>query len=161
MKNSSNYISVKYLFILIVFLSPSFVFGDPIHRFAKNGNIEALTKELNSGVDPNIRDKLGYTAMHWAAYGGQVKVMETLASFKAELSPKNSTGIIPLHWAVDQKNMEAINFFLEKGVSPIIKDNKGRNSFDRVKFHNKEKIIIKMFEKFLLRVLNCERTFYY
>ena len=43
-----------------------------LHAAARDGNIDKLNQILASGTDPNTKDHINRTALHLAAFTGQV-----------------------------------------------------------------------------------------
>jgi ankyrin repeat protein len=69
-----------------------------LHYAAYCGDLEELVRQLDSGIDPNIRDGYrGYTAVHWladmAATGGpRVQMLKLLAERGADLNLVSGSG---------------------------------------------------------------------
>ncbi|KAG2451595.1 hypothetical protein HYH02_004190 [Chlamydomonas schloesseri] len=82
----------------------------PLILAAEEGHAEAVVFLLSQGADVLDIDAYGNTCMHYAAYKGQVKVLELLlaradASGKGDKAKRytdlrNEAGLMPLHFAV-------------------------------------------------------------
>lgn len=58
------------------------------------------------------QDKKGKTALHRAAYHGQLKAVQTLLSCKADVRVKDKQGRTPLLAAANAKDVDEVNGFL-------------------------------------------------
>lgn len=65
--------------------------------------------------------------MHWAAKRGQVDIIQVLydAGAPFDIKAKEDPGMYPIHWAAAEGNLDAIDFFLSKGVDINILDSNG------------------------------------
>jgi ankyrin repeat protein len=55
-----------------------------------------VTVLLQNGADPNIKDKKGNTALHYAIYNENIKISTKLLEFKADTEIKNQVSITQL-----------------------------------------------------------------
>ena len=55
-----------------------------------------VSGRINAGFKINARDMVGQTASHWAAYRGNVEILELLASKNARLDIRDFDGRTPL-----------------------------------------------------------------
>lgn len=63
--------------------------GTALHLAARLGEHEKMTFLLEHGANPNVIDRLGYTPAHIAARSGLTHILETLAKYGADLSPRD------------------------------------------------------------------------
>ena len=79
--------------------------GDtPLHKAVRENETEA-SKYLISMLDQvRIKDKDGWTALHWAAYRGNIILLPLLLAKipNDERNPKSANGNTPLHVAIGQ-----------------------------------------------------------
>ncbi|KAL6763716.1 ankyrin repeat-containing domain protein [Haematococcus lacustris] len=75
---------------------------------AATGDISALQRLLEGGLDINISNKLGWTALHMAARKGHVDLIRWLASRGAALQPTDHGGRTPTHEAARGGQVEAL-----------------------------------------------------
>ncbi|CAJ1940618.1 unnamed protein product [Sphenostylis stenocarpa] len=75
------------------------VSGEGLREAIKNGDIAAVKKLLNEGVDANYKDKQGLSLIHLAAVFNQTKIVFTLMDSGANLEYKNAQGETPLDCA--------------------------------------------------------------
>jgi len=91
----------------------------------KSGDVASLGQLLSSGADPNARDADGMTALHYAAYQGNVEAAKLLAAAKADLNAKDSLGLTPLHAAAFEGRIQVESYLLQKGAAVGAKDTAG------------------------------------
>ena len=73
--------------------------------------------ELQRGADIEVRNKGGLTALHAAAYGGHLDVIELLVSKGAAVNDqKNFYHMSPLHAAAEEGHADAVAFLLANGA---------------------------------------------
>ncbi|XP_027919736.1 vacuolar protein sorting-associated protein 27 [Vigna unguiculata] len=75
------------------------VSGEGLREAIKNGDIDAVKKLLNEGVDANYKDKQGLSLLHLAAVFNQTDIVFTLMDSGANLDYKNPQGETPLDCA--------------------------------------------------------------
>ena len=78
---------------------------------ARYGEHEELQAYLQGGGNVNYTDESGNTALHKAAANGHVECLSVLKAFGALYLP-NVQGNLPLHWAVQNRNMGAIKYII-------------------------------------------------
>lgn len=57
------------------------------------GDVKAAKKAIDRGVDVNVRNKVGWTPLHAASRGGQVRVSELLLARGADVDAKDNVRI--------------------------------------------------------------------
>ena len=87
-----------------------------IHKAAFDGNIKAVRRHLDAGVDANTQTRSENTPLHAAAYRGHTEVVELLVAHDADVNARDVRGWIPLHQAVDQGHTEAAELLIAKGA---------------------------------------------
>ena len=70
------------------------------------GNIEAVKQQLAAGTDVNVKDDIGWTPLHAAAWHGQKEVAELLIVEGADVHVKDKEGSTPLHRVADRMIMQ-------------------------------------------------------
>ncbi|MCY4581173.1 MAG: ankyrin repeat domain-containing protein [Chloroflexi bacterium] len=60
-------------------------------------NTFEMSRLLNQGIDPNIRNAQGYTPLHLAARSGQAEMLQALLELGVDVDPRDATGHTPLH----------------------------------------------------------------
>lgn len=72
---------------------------------------------LQGGIDPNIRNKKGETALTFAVVNSTVETVKTLSE-KADLNLRDGTGGMPLYVALKNQKFENFEFLLDQGADP-------------------------------------------
>lgn len=91
----------------------------------KAGDMGSLGQLLRSGANPNARDAEGMTALHYAAYQGNMDAAKLLAAAQADLNAKDSLGLTPLHAAAFEGRAHVANYLLQRGADAGAKDAAG------------------------------------
>lgn len=105
--------------ILIVSFFTCFAFAktQPLIKAAKAGNSAEVAKLLKSGVNKNLKDKNGLSALDWAIKNDYGDIAQMLYSNKKNkyifLSPKNKA---PIYMRLDKKGFTVKNKMLNKKV---------------------------------------------
>eukprot|EP00095_Tigriopus_kingsejongensis_P005049 snap_masked-scaffold1150_size58936-processed-gene-0.4 protein:Tk05049 transcript:snap_masked-scaffold1150_size58936-processed-gene-0.4-mRNA-1 annotation:"osteoclast-stimulating factor 1-like" len=90
---------------------------NPIHDAARRGNMDLLEECFMNKIPINCVDKVGNTALHWAAHSGQVDCLHRiLAAPKVMVSLKNRAGDTPLHQAAWKGHFPCIRALREAGA---------------------------------------------
>ena len=87
-----------------------------IHKAAFDGNIKAVRRHLDAGVDANTQTRSENTPLHAASYRGHAEVVELLVTHGADVNARDVRGWIPLHQAVDQGHTEVDELLIAKGA---------------------------------------------
>jgi len=88
-----------------------------IHKAAFDGNIKAVKRHLDAGVDANAQTRSANTPLHAAAYQGHSDVVELLIANDADVNASDVRGWIPLHAAVDQGHAVVAERLISKGAN--------------------------------------------
>lgn len=88
-----------------------------------NGRIATLEKLLNHGIDIDIADEEGHTALHCAALYGALEMAVLLVNKGATINAKNKWGDVPLDRAALEGRVEVAEFLVEKGAE--VNNNEG------------------------------------
>ena len=92
---------------------------------------------LTRGADPEIKDNDGLRPLHtaaWAAFSGDVKMVEVLLAKGVEIDPQNNSGNTPLHLAATV-SYECTEVLLNAGANPLIRNENNQNALE----YSKEK----------------------
>ena len=87
-----------------------------IHKAAFDGNIKAVKRHLNVGVDANAQTRSENTPLHAAADQGHSDVVELLIANGAYVIASDVRGWIPLHAAADQGHAVVADLLIVKGA---------------------------------------------
>lgn len=100
--------------------------GSTIHTIVEDGDMAAFTAILAS--DATIVAKKngdGWTALHMAAYCGELLMLQTLLSAKSDINARCNDGCTPVHYASAQGHDECISALAAAGAKLDIDDNDG------------------------------------
>ena len=92
--------------------------------------VKAIVEEIAKvpGVDPNIKDEVGFTALHYCmSMGGKGDIAKIVLDIpNVDVNVTSSNGETPLHVAVKRRNVELVKLLLEvPGIELDILDNFG------------------------------------
>lgn len=100
--------SKRFFYVLLVLLSLTNVIANQptgatltLLEAAKNGDLDQITKLIETTDDINATDEHGRTALHYAAMIGREDIVKILVTRGAEINLKNDYGITPLTEAID------------------------------------------------------------
>ncbi|CAL8118808.1 unnamed protein product [Orchesella dallaii] len=108
-------------------------FERSVWQAAIDNDVDKITKFSKAQkFDPNVTDKYGYTALHYAARNGCLSAAKTLIEFGADCNAQTgSLRATPLHRAVTAKKTEMVQFLVQSGANLKLKDTDGLTPFDR------------------------------
>ncbi|KAH7146250.1 ankyrin repeat-containing domain protein [Dactylonectria macrodidyma] len=89
------------------------VSGDFVLKMAMNEEVMAVLLEY--GPDVRMTDKIGVTALHY--YVVTEGIMRRLINNKAEINSRNKKGSIPLHYACQFSNLDAVKLLVKNGAN--------------------------------------------
>ncbi|EAR94876.1 DHHC zinc finger protein (macronuclear) [Tetrahymena thermophila SB210] len=99
------------------------------------------------GVDLNLTDHKGGTALHWACYLGSENAVNYLVSkMKDKLNNADGEGLTPLHLAVISGNARVVRKLLQRGANRNALDNNQKTPAqlaDENEFHNIQQMLEK------------------
>lgn len=98
-------------------LAAGIAFADPIHEAAKTGNVPLVERLLKQGVDVNLRDEQGNSALHHAVAEAQIEVVNALLrGVNVDVNVRNNKGETPLHLAGSRGRPKTVALLIEKGA---------------------------------------------
>ncbi|OSX68553.1 hypothetical protein BU14_2589s0001, partial [Porphyra umbilicalis] len=102
----------------------------PLHQASRQGDTLAVAALLRGGVPAGAASDKGDSALHWAAVGGHVAVMEELLAAGADWAvncrwDRFTIGWQPLHWAARGGRAPAIQVLLAAGADLHAKTHDG------------------------------------
>ena len=81
-------------------------------------------------IDQGSRNAYGDQLLHAACVAGDVDDINFLLSINADISSKGDKGYTPLHYAVEQGNICAVEALLKNGADAFIKNDDGELRYD-------------------------------
>ena len=94
---------------------------------AHNGNIALVQKLLDEGVDVNIQDNEGYTALILASTYRHIDIVKLLLNSGANTNFQNNVGETALLLASLRGRTDIARLLLTSGANPNLRDNDGFN----------------------------------
>ncbi|OQR68272.1 acyl-CoA-binding domain-containing protein 6-like [Tropilaelaps mercedesae] len=97
-----------------------------VFDWAKEGNVDEVTKSLLPPVKALPTDEDGLTPLHWACDRGHLLLVEALLQrFSNEINVKDASQQTPLHYACSCGHSEVVALLIANGADPILKDEDG------------------------------------
>ena len=91
--------------------------NDQLLQAAQSGNQIAVFSYLNeNSIDVNARSVDSTTALHWAVYHNNEKLVKALIKAKADVSVKNDYGATPMAEAAEHGNATIIKMLIQAGA---------------------------------------------
>lgn len=91
-----------------------------LHYAAHSGNVEALERLLESGLDPDTRSSDGWTAFHQAAIAGQTECAALLldggADIEAIVMEEGVQGATGLALAIMNGRVDTVDLLIRRGA---------------------------------------------
>ena len=84
---------------------------------------------VEQGADLGAVDKFGRTAMHWAAYSGNLELVKYLVSVKADVNAADD-GRTVLHAAAGRGELDVVEYLVGQGADPAVVDSDGNTPAD-------------------------------
>jgi len=97
------------------------------------GDIMTMQEILSAGVDMDVRDALGATALHQAVMQKNIMVVKLLLDYGFDPNAVTKNGYTPLHWAVAANNIDAARLLLQYGADKRIKCLEGFTPLDKAR----------------------------
>jgi len=97
---------------------------------------------LNTGVNPDIVDSQGYTALQRATIAGNLQLVKLLVQNGANLTAlsSNQFGDLPIHLAVAYGHQNIVGWMLDNGVPVDIRNRLGATSLHSAAHNNRLQI---------------------
>jgi ankyrin repeat protein len=104
--------------VLLVASSSVFALDSPLHEAVVAGDVKRVRVLIADGVDVNIVDGDGSTALHWAAHYDDLESGRELLAAGAASATVNQFGVQPIALASENGSVEFLQLLLEAGANP-------------------------------------------
>jgi len=116
-------------------------------RRARQGDEAAVDLFLDAGIDPDIRDKHGRTALVLATREGNMDVIKTLLDKGADIDARKEGGWTSLTWAASEGYFEVVQLLLESGADVDAEDKSGATVLMRAASLGHTEIVTALLDK--------------
>lgn len=100
---------------LINLVSPDKQMRYQLHDAVEFGDINSVQRVIDCGIDVNVRDTYGHSALHIAALKGKTEIAKVLLQNQAEINACDDNAQTPLHFSVEFPEMTKM--LLEQGAA--------------------------------------------
>ncbi|XP_023694149.1 ankyrin repeat domain-containing protein 39 isoform X2 [Paramormyrops kingsleyae] len=114
---------------------------------ALDGDLDRVRSFLDKGIDPNIRDQAGYTALHYASRSGSERVCALLLSRGACMNPRTRGGATPLHRSAYCGHVGVVKLLLDSGADPMLCDDDGTSPLHKAAEQGREEVCEMLVER--------------
>ena len=109
----------------VLLLATEAAAGDLVAAVKNRDAQTTRTLLRQKGVDVNVTDVEGMTALHWAAHWNDVATAQQLVAAGAKAAVANRYGVTPLHEAATVANPELVELLLKAGADANAKYGEG------------------------------------
>ncbi len=102
-----------------------------LHYASYYNNLDHAKTFLETGAKINYiipESEFGYTALHWAAQSGNIKIIKLLKDYNADFNIKDFKNCTPLERAFNEEHLDAVKVLIKCGANP--NTTKSENSTD-------------------------------
>lgn len=111
------------------------------------GLSDAVNELVSEGMMPEAKDSLGWSALHWAAAGGQLDTTKALIEHHADVNVQDELGWTPLHHATRHESPAVAKLLIVKGANVNGTDRYGGTPLYRAASYGSAAIVDLLLEK--------------
>ncbi|MBV9107646.1 MAG: ankyrin repeat domain-containing protein [Verrucomicrobia bacterium] len=98
---------------------------DDFVQSAEKGDVKAIQLFLNAGIDCDVQNATGSTALMAAAKNGRIEVVKKLLDQKVDVNAVGKQGVTALMLAAQNNQVEIVKLLLKKNADPNVEDQTG------------------------------------
>jgi ankyrin repeat protein len=114
---------------------------DDFVRSAENGDLRAFQLFLEAGIDVNLTNSNGATALMAAAQKGRIEIVTQLIAQKANLDLQGRDGATALWIAAESNQLDIVKALLKANADPNIQDHTGWSALMRAVYQGNSKCV--------------------
>ncbi|KJV74591.1 ankyrin repeat-containing protein [Orientia tsutsugamushi] len=155
----NNYLRLRaHLLYVTTRSSFSPVNNHPLLYAAKHNYLDVVQHLIEHGVDINTQNLRGSTALHIAAYNGNIQMAMFLLANHAEVDTQNAYSSTALYYAAEQSNVEMVRLLLSYGANPNLQCHFNQTPFERawVKYINSPELHFEMMKLLVTNIVKTE-----
>jgi len=106
---------------------------DSLFAAASSGNVGAIARLINQGINVNTANSERETALHMAAAKGHYQAAIYLINHGANIHARTVNNWLPIHHATRFRHPNIANYLLQRGSSPYARTSDGLSAIDMAK----------------------------
>lgn len=118
--------------------------GDDIFYNVSENNLKKVMELIDEGIDINIVDEDGLSALHWACDRGYLQIVEYLISKNANVNIEDSDGSTPLHYAISSESYDCASYLIRHGADINHKNNDNETPLELCEDENEKKELLSL-----------------
>jgi ankyrin repeat protein len=107
---------------------------------AQENNVTEVLRLLSVGADVNVKNRFGWTPLHWASNDGHSQVVIKLLQNGADIEAKDNYGLTPLHWACMRGHLHAVEALVSGGANLLAGNINGRLLISKAVINGKSEV---------------------
>lgn len=107
--------------------------ADSLFTAASTGNVGAIARLINQGINVNVANRERETALHMAAAKGHYQAVIYLLNHGANIHARTINNWLPIHHATRFRHANIANYLLQRGASPYARTSDGLSAVDMAK----------------------------
>jgi uncharacterized protein len=115
--------------------------ADSFFKYVKTGNREAVGAVIQGGIDVNMKDKEGYSALLIATENGDIDMVKLLLEKGADVNATDIDGYTSLMYVAYNGNLEIAKLLLEHGADIYARDKDKWTALMIAKIQKREDIV--------------------
>ena len=113
-----------------------------IWQAAVDNDFERVKSLIETGTSVDIKDKSGYTALHYSSRAGNCKIVNYLLDNGADPNVQTKSGKeSPLHRAAYQGHDEIVSLLLKRGANPLLQNSDGQTALHKAAAMNMKNVV--------------------